>query len=85
MPARCAGEVRGIIIKNPPQNPNPLDFSSARTMRDIGRKLLLSIGPGGPDDASIQLAIEANDTFIKRLEQIYRTATGTIEQSDDDD
>jgi hypothetical protein len=36
-------------------------------MKDIGRKLLQSIGLASPDDVSIQAAIEANDAFIASL------------------
>src|SRR5262245_32762177 len=52
------------------QNDNQLDFKSARSMQDIGRKLMQSVGVREPDDAMIQSAIEANDAFIARLEQI---------------
>jgi hypothetical protein len=52
-------------------------------MQDIGRKLLQSVGFASPDDASIQAAIEANDAFVARLEEIGRKAQGlTIEQDD---
>src|SRR5262245_32179239 len=49
---------------------DPTDFASAKSMQDIGRKLLQSVGFASPDDASIQAAIEANDAFIARLEAI---------------
>src|SRR6516225_534878 len=45
----------------PNASENPLDFKSATSMHDIGRKLLMSVGFENPDDASIELAIEAND------------------------
>jgi hypothetical protein len=53
---------------------NPTDFSTARNMTDVGRKLLQSVGFASPDDASIQLAIEANDAFIDRLQAIHQQA-----------
>jgi hypothetical protein len=57
-----------------------LDFATANSMQDIGRKLLQSVGFASPDDASIQAAIEANDAFIERLEAIRdRAQTLTIE------
>jgi hypothetical protein len=60
--------------------PNKLDFATAKSMTDIGRKLLQSVGFASPDDASIQEAIEANDVFIARLEAIRDGAqTLTIE------
>src|SRR5262252_7530631 len=51
-----------------------VDFNSAQSMSDIGRKLLQSIGFKEPDDVSIQAAIEANDAFIARLEAIRDSA-----------
>src|SRR5262249_5946498 len=56
------------------------DFSTAQSMHDIGRKLLQSVGFSSPDDASIQAAIEANDTFIARLEAIRDAAQVTIDR-----
>src|SRR5262249_40325294 len=58
-----------------------LDFKQARSMQDIGRKLMQSVGLREPDDDCIQAAIEANDAFIARLEAIRDGAQGlTIEQ-----
>jgi hypothetical protein len=51
-------------------------------MTDIGRKLLQSVGFASPDDASISLAIEANDAFVARLEAIRAAADSTIDQDD---
>src|SRR5215470_8192944 len=62
------------------QDEDPADFSTARNMTDVGRKLLQSVGFKEPDDVSIQAAIEANDAFIARLEAIRdRAQTLTIE------
>jgi hypothetical protein len=59
------------------------DFATAQSMQDIGRELLQSIGFASPDDVSIQQAVEANDTFIARLEAIRDAAQGlTIDQDD---
>jgi len=59
------------------------DFSTANSMQDIGRKLLQSVGFASPDDVSIQGAIEANDAFVARLEEIRDKAHGlTIAQDD---
>ena len=58
----------------PNASENPLDFKSATSMHDIGRKLLMSVGFENPDDASIELAIEANDAFVDRLEAIAAQA-----------
>jgi hypothetical protein len=58
-----------------------LDFATANSMQDIGRRLLQSVGFASPDDASIQAAIDANDAFIERLEAIRDSAQGlTIDQ-----
>ena len=59
-----------------------VDFASANSMQDIGRKLLQSVGFRKPDDVSIAAAIEANHAFIERLEAIRDEAGQTI---DDDD
>ena len=50
-------------------------------MHDIGRKLLMTVGMENPDVASIALAVEANDTFIERLEEIAAQAQRTIESA----
>jgi hypothetical protein len=66
-------------------DPNHIDFNSAQSMQDIGRKLLQSVGFKEPDDVSIQQAIEANDTFIDRLKAISEAAQGlrlTLDQDD---
>src|SRR5262245_29493804 len=78
---KAIAEVRGVIVKNGNPNPNNIDFNTAISMQDIGRKLLQSIGFREPDDVSIQEAIEANNQFITVLERIRDTAQGlTIEQ-----
>jgi hypothetical protein len=66
-------KVLGIVDK-PVQN--ELDFKTAKSMQDIGRKLLMSVGFREPDDVSIQLAIEANDAFVAELERIRDAAQG---------
>jgi hypothetical protein len=62
---------------------NKIDFQSANSMKEIGERLLQSVGFASPDDISIQAAIEANDAFIARLEAIRDAAQGlTIDQDD---
>ena len=51
-----------------------VNFNSAQSISDIGRKLLQSIGFKEPDDVSIQAAVEANDRFIDELQQIQQRA-----------
>jgi hypothetical protein len=59
-------------------------FAQAKSMREIGKRLLQSIGFSEPDDVSIQAAIEANDAFIAALEAIRDAAQGlTIDQGTD--
>ena len=70
---KAIAEVRGLLDQ-PLQN--ALDFKQSRSMQDIGRKLLQSVGYASPDDASIQLAIEANDAFVTELERIRNAAQG---------
>ena len=65
------------------QNDDQLDFKSARSMQDIGRKLMQSVGVREPSDDDIQAAIEANDAFIARLEAIRDAAQRlTLDQDD---
>ena len=68
---------------NDTEDHNHIDFKQANSMQDIGRKLLQSVGFASPDDASIALAIEANDVFVAELERIRDAAQGlTIGQDD---
>ena len=50
--------------------PRPDGFENAQSMEEIGLQLLRAIGFDAPDDASIQAAVEANDTFIEQLKAI---------------
>ena len=61
-----------------------IDFNTAQSFQDIGRKLLQSVGFKDPDEISIQAAIEANDAFIDQLQRIRNAAQGhMLEQVDD--
>jgi hypothetical protein len=75
---KAIAEVRGIIVKNGNPNPDRIDFTTAQSMQEIGRKLLQSVGFREPDDVSIQEAIAANDEFIKELERIRNAAQGPM-------
>ena len=58
------------------------NWSSTQSMHDIGKQLLEGMGLHDPDDDSIRQAIEANDQFIARLEQIAQEAQRlTIDQT----
>src|SRR5262245_8583864 len=81
--AAVMGKVKilNFIVDQPPNT--SVDFSSANSMQDIGRKLLQSVGFDAPDDVSIAAAIEANNAFIARLEAIRHSARGlTLEHED---
>src|SRR6266487_4683954 len=57
-----------------------IDWNTTTSMKDIGSKLLQSVGFASPDDVSIQAAIESNDVFIAQLEAIRdRAQTLTID------
>jgi hypothetical protein len=45
-------------------------FKDAQSMHDIGERLLRSVGLSNPGAEAISAAIEANDAFVARLEQI---------------
>ena len=52
-------------------------FKDARSMQDIGRRLLISVGLREPSDEAVSLAIEANNAFVARLEQIAGDCSGS--------
>jgi len=58
----------------PEESAKPIDFAQAKSMQDIGRKLLQSVGFKEPDDVSIQAAIALNDKFIDDLQAIHQRA-----------
>jgi len=49
----------------------------AECFGDIGRLLLQSVGAASPSQAAINLAVEANNAFVERLEQIAAEDQGT--------
>jgi len=49
---------------------SPVDPSSAKSMSDIGRLLLQSVGATSPSQTQINLAVDANNRFVAELEQI---------------
>jgi Terminase small subunit len=77
---KAIAEVRGLITNIPNTN-EPQDFKQCRSMQDIGRKLLQSVGLSEPDDASITAAVEANDAFVSALERIRDAAQGLMIRS----
>ena len=63
-------------LAKPGEQYNPLDPGNAESMSDIGRLLLQSVGATSPSQAAINLAVEANNAFIERLEQIAANDVG---------
>jgi hypothetical protein len=59
-----------IFLRIDEQETNKIDFQSANSMREIGERLLQSVGFASPDDESIEAAIQENDKFIAALEAI---------------
>lgn len=72
----------GLLDGNQDQQSN--DITAAKTMHDIGTRLLQSVGYALPADAAVQEAIEANNTFIQTLERISREFQGLSIEEDDD-
>ena len=71
--AAILGKAKILGITDKPQTER-IDWNTTTSMRDIGCKLLQSVGFAQPDDVSIQAAIEANNAFIAQLEQIRDSA-----------
>src|SRR5262249_37767862 len=65
-------KILNCSVDEPPNT--SADFSSAKSMQDVGRKLMPSVGFKEPDDVSIRAAIEANDAFIDALQAIHQRA-----------
>jgi hypothetical protein len=79
---KAIAEVRGLIVKHVTHT-NGIDYNTAQSMQEIGCKLLQSVGFTAPDDARIKLAIEANDVFVARLEEITRQGQALMIEQDD--
>jgi hypothetical protein len=54
----------------------PQSFRDAKSMEEIGKRLLISVGLREPADDAVALAIEANNAFVARLEQIAAEMAG---------
>jgi hypothetical protein len=54
----------------------PHSFKDAKSMNDIGERLLISVGLARPTPTAIEQAIEANNVFVARLEEIRDQAEG---------
>jgi len=83
--AQCELGMAKVFHSTIEQEQSPTDFKSAKSMHDIGTRLLQSIGFASPDDASIREAIEANDRFIDELQAIHQRALKGLCSSRTDD
>jgi hypothetical protein len=72
-PAKYAEIASRLIAASDP--PSDEGFKNANSMRDIGLRLLVSVGVDreAVTDDMIDLAVIANDNFISRLEEIAGT------------
>jgi hypothetical protein len=71
-------EVAARMIMTAEPATTPSVDSADTSMRGIGARLLQSVGCAEPTDEEIELAIEANDAFIARLEAIRAKAEGEL-------
>ena len=78
--AKQQGNVSGIVASEmgiakifglEQANSKPVQsFAEAKSMNDIGERLLRSVGLANPSAEAINEAIQANDAFVSRLEAI---------------
>ena len=67
-------KILGFITDKTEVKNGNIDFSTATSYSDIGRKLLESVGYASPSDDDISLALEAHQAFTERLEAIAERA-----------
>jgi hypothetical protein len=78
---RAIAEVRGLLKNNTTNEPQT--FKQCRSMQDIGKRLLQSVGLASPSDAAVAEAVALNDMFVAGLERIVQRAQQlVIEQRD---
>ena len=70
-------KILNLSVDQPPNT--SVDFSSAKSMQDLGERLLKSVGLREPSPLDVAAAIEANDRFIAELEAIAAKAQATLE------
>ena len=68
-PERYA-ELAGKLIMSAEEPSDELNFAGAKSMDEVGEKLLKSVGCEKPTARMIKAAVKANDQFTKRLERI---------------
>jgi|SRR6516162_1325481 hypothetical protein len=71
---RAYAELLGRLVMTADSPEGGGGFKNCQSMEDIGRRLLKSVGLPEPDEAAIQAAIEANDTFVARLQAIVQAS-----------
>jgi hypothetical protein len=71
---KAYAELLGRLVQTADQ-PESESFKNANSMRDIGLRLLISVGADREaiTDEQVDLAIIANDNFINRLQEIAGT------------
>jgi hypothetical protein len=72
-PAKYA-EIASRLIAASGDPPAENSLATANSMEDIARRLLKSVGFNEPDEAAIQAAIQANETFVARLQAIAQAS-----------
>ena len=68
-PERYA-ELAGKLIMSAEEPSDELNFAGAKSMDEVGEKLLKSVGCEKPTARMIKAAVKANDQFTKRLVRI---------------
>jgi hypothetical protein len=69
-------KVFGIIGIDQANREGTQSFKDAQSMQDIGERLLRSVGLANPSSEAIGAAIQANDQFVARLEEIREQYAG---------
>lgn len=70
---KAYAELVGRLIQTT-DAPAENSFANCNSQRDIALRLLKSVGVDEPDEAAIQAAMEANETFLSRLDSIAQAS-----------
>jgi hypothetical protein len=74
---KAYAELLGRLVQTA-DPPAEKTFANCNSMRDIGHRLLVSVGVSDPTDEMIDLACAANDVFIASLEKIRDDNAGKL-------
>jgi hypothetical protein len=74
---RAYAELLGRLVQTA-DPPAENSFKGCNSMREIGHRLLVSVGVSEPTDDMIELACAANDVFIASLEKIRDDNAGKL-------